>query len=116
MRYLVIILALLFVTPSHAADVTAAQNADTIRLIWLGMCCALVLIMQAGFLLVEGGLVRSKNAVNVILKNFTDVGLGSVGYWAIGFGLMYGINQSGLLGLSNFFPSPADTEGTLNLL
>ena len=60
---------------------------DYASIVWLSICCGLVLFMQAGFLLVEGGVVRSKNAINVVLKNFTDVGIGTVGFWLIGYGL-----------------------------
>lgn len=116
MRYLILVFGLLFSSQNIAAEQTISVNTDAVRLIWLGMCCALVLFMQVGFLMVEGGLVRSKNAVNVILKNFTDVGLGTVGYWMVGFGFMYGINQTGLLGLSSFFYSPTGTFETIDLL
>ncbi len=117
MRILLILSALLLVSfPSYAAAESMQLDATMMRSIWIGICCALVLFMQVGFLLIEGGLVRSKNTINVILKNFTDVGLGSVGYWLIGFGLMYGINQSGWLGLSGFAPDPSGTTQTLDLL
>ena len=116
MRYLVLLFCLLVSAPSFAQEQTISVNTDAVRLIWLGICCALVLFMQVGFLMVEGGLVRSKNAVNVILKNFTDVGLGTVGYWMIGFGLMYGINQTGLFGLSDFFYAPENSADTIDLL
>ncbi len=115
MKYLVVLFAFFFAAPSQALEISSTE-LEVLRSIWLGICCGLVLIMQVGFLLVEGGLVRSKNAVNVILKNFTDIGLGTIGYWLIGFGLMYGVNQSGLIGTSNFFYSPADNAGTINLL
>jgi len=76
----------------------------------------MILLMQAGFLLVEGGMVRSKNAINVILKNFTDVGLGTVGFWLFGFGLMFGVNESGWIGTSTFFPAFDNAAESLNLL
>lgn len=84
--------------------------------IWIATCIVLILLMQCGFLLLESGMVRSKNAVNVILKNFTDIGLGSVGFWLIGFGLMFGYNPSGWIGTSNFAPTMSDTSISLDLL
>lgn len=72
------------------------------HLIWLGICTALVLFMQCGFLMLEGGMVRSKNAINVILKNFVDMGLGSIGFWLVGFGLMFGASSTGWIGTSDF--------------
>src|SRR5690606_22934951 len=60
--------------------------------------------MQTGFALLESGMARSKNAVNVIMKNYMDVCLGSLVFWAVGFGLMFGLNESGFLGMSHLFP------------
>ncbi len=121
MRHLVkgLVIALLALPALALAQESQAEPVVTFEVlsyIWIAVCCALVLFMQAGFLLVEGGLVRSKNAVNVILKNFTDVGLGTVGYWIIGFGLMYGANDSGFIGTSSFIPTFTDTSSTLILL
>lgn len=104
-------------TNDVVADANVAEGVTTIlKYLWMGICIALVLFMQCGFLLLEGGMVRSKNAVNVILKNFTDIGLGSLGFWMFGFGLMYGVNESGWLGLSHFFPTENNTDFTLTLL
>jgi len=64
----------------------------------------LVFFMQTGFALLESGMARSKNAVNVIMKNYMDVCLGSLVFWAVGFGLMFGLNESGFLGMSHLFP------------
>ncbi len=100
--------------PDSAAKIDDVFSV--VHLIWLSICCALILIMQAGFLLVEGGMVRSKNAINVILKNFTDVGLGTVGYWVFGFGLMFGANESGWFGTSNFLPIFDNSLSSLDLL
>ncbi len=112
-------IALLALPTLALAQESQAEPVDTLQVLnylWVGICCALVLFMQAGFLLVEGGMVRSKNAINVILKNFTDVGLGTIGYWLFGFGLMFGANETGLIGTSSFFPSFADTGSSLELL
>ena len=116
-KFLVLVL---LATPMLAfADDAKPSTVDPLQVmsyLWIAICAAMVLIMQAGFLLVEGGLVRSKNAVNVILKNFTDIGLGTVGYWLFGFGLMYGVNESGFIGTSSFFPTFDSTDESLNLL
>lgn len=121
MRNIIILASVLSLTlPSLTfAQELNGQAADPLQVlsyIWIAICCAMILIMQAGFLLVEGGMVRSKNAVNVILKNFTDVGLGTVGYWVFGFGLMFGANESGWFGASSFFPAYETTGESLNLL
>ncbi len=121
MSYLIRLVAVLLLAAPLAAvaQESTAEPVDALQVLsylWIAICCAMVLIMQAGFLLVEGGMVRSKNAINVILKNFTDVGLGTVGYWVFGFGLMFGANESGWLGTSSFFPVYETTGESLNLL
>lgn len=120
MRILLILAALILLpsTTVIAAESTPASTGviGIMHLAWVAICCALVLFMQAGFLMLEGGLVRSKNAINVILKNFTDIGLGTLGFWLVGYGLMFGANQSGWIGLSNFMPDPGNADSSLNLL
>lgn len=64
---------------------------------------ALIFFMQAGFACLESGFVRSKNAINVIMKNYSDMAFGLVLYWAVGYALMYGVNSSGWIGTSEFF-------------
>jgi Amt family ammonium transporter len=59
--------------------------------------------MQAGFICLESGLTRSKNSINVAIKNLIDFGL-SVGlFWAFGFALMFGLSSQGWIGQNNFF-------------
>ncbi|MQC27567.1 MAG: ammonium transporter [Chloroflexi bacterium] len=72
---------------------------------WLLIAAVLVLFMQAGFALVESGFIRSKNVVNILMKNVLDVSLGSIAYWAVGFGLAYGVSgsASALFGNGHFF-------------
>jgi len=64
--------------------------------------------MQAGFALVESGSVRSKNTVNVLMKNYMDACLGGLVFWLLGFGLMFGVNASGWIGTSHFAPNVMD--------
>ena len=70
---------------------------------WLLICAILVFIMQAGFMCLETGLSRSKNSINVALKNISDFGIAVVVFWAFGFALMYGTSVSGLFGSKFFF-------------
>lgn len=69
---------------------------------WLLVCSALIMLMQAGFLCLETGLTRSKNNINVAVKNLTDLGVSLVAFWAVGYGLMYGSSQAGWLGSDRF--------------
>jgi len=63
----------------------------------------LVFVMQAGFLCLESGLVRSKNSINVAAKNLTDFAISSMIFWTVGFAMMFGESHSGLIGTSYFF-------------
>jgi len=58
--------------------------------VWVLLAAMLVFFMQPGFALVEAGFTRSKNTANILMKNFVDFMLGSVLFWAIGFGIMHG--------------------------
>lgn len=58
--------------------------------LWIIISGILVFFMQAGFTLVETGFTRSKNAGNIIMKNLMDLIVGSIGFWAVGYGIMYG--------------------------
>ncbi len=78
---------------------------------WLLLCAFLVMVMQAGFCLLEAGLVRSKNNINVAFKNLSDFAVAAIMYWLIGYGLMYGSSAAGLFGSSQFFFNPAEGHG-----
>ena len=62
--------------------------------------------MQPGFAMLESGLTRSKNSINVAVKNLTDLGISVLLYWAFGFALMFGASHTGLFGKTNFFLDP----------
>lgn len=80
--------------------------AFSLDVIWLFLGAILVFIMQAGFALVETGLTRAKNGVNITMKNVMDFCFGAVAYWVLGWGLMYGADFNGLLGTNQFFNGP----------
>ncbi|MBT3268187.1 ammonium transporter [Candidatus Poribacteria bacterium] len=82
--------------------------------LWMMVAGFLVFFMQAGFAMVEAGFTRAKNAVNILMKNFMDFSAGSLLFWAVGFGLMYGTSKGGWIGTSNFFLSDAVAGGTIN--
>lgn len=77
----------------------------TIDVGWVVICTVLVFLMQAGFICLETGLVRAKNSINVALKNISDFCIASLLFWALGFGLMFGASDNGLIGGSGFFPN-----------
>lgn len=73
-----------------------------IDIAWVLTCAALVFMMQAGFCCLESGYVRSKNSVNVAAKNFSDFCISAGLFWLLGFGLMFGTSNSGLIGTEGF--------------
>ncbi len=73
---------------------TAAVEGD-MGMLWMLLSGILVFFMQAGFTLVESGMTRSKNAVNIAMKNLLDICVGSLTYWFVGYSLMYGDSSNG---------------------
>ena len=73
--------------------------------LWILVSAGLVLFMQAGFLCVESGLTRTKNSINVAIKNVTDFGVATLFYWLVGFGVMFGFSYHGIFGYTNFIAS-----------
>lgn len=70
---------------------------------WVLIAAALVFFMQAGFAMVETGFTRAKNAGNIIMKNLMDFAVGSIVFWVVGYGIMYGESIGGILGKPIFF-------------
>ena len=86
---------------------------SSLDMLWIILCAALVFLMQAGFLCLESGLTRSKNSINVAIKNLADFCLTTIVFWVIGFSLMFGDTVSGWYGtglvLPDFSTESADT-------
>ncbi|MGD1880075.1 MAG: ammonium transporter [Kiloniellaceae bacterium] len=70
--------------------------------VWTMLSAALVFLMQGGFLLLEAGLVRSKNSINVAQKNIADFIIAGCAFWAVGYGLMFGPTLGGVFGFHDF--------------
>jgi len=75
----------------------SAQEADPVtlmgqqvNLLWIVIGAILVVFMQAGFALVETGFCRAKHAAHVVSTNFAIFGLGFIGFYVLGYGLMFG--------------------------
>ena len=77
MKKLALLAVTLFVPSLAFADEGNAAN----DMIWLATASALVFLMQAGFALLEAGMSRAKNALNVVMKNYMDVCFGSLIFW-----------------------------------
>ena len=70
--------------------------------VWMLLAAMLVFFMQPGFALCEAGFTRSKNTANILFKNFVDFMVGSVLFWFVGFGFMFGSDGAGFIGMPNF--------------
>ncbi|MCA9212950.1 MAG: ammonium transporter [Planctomycetales bacterium] len=81
-----------------------------INIAWLLVCAILVFLMQAGFCCLESGLVRSKNSINVSIKNLVDCCLAGILFWIVGFGMVYGDSFHGVIGTSSFLFDSPDAE------
>ena len=93
-------------TLGAAQEVSMAELVSAIDAVWVIVAAILVMFMQPGFALVEAGFTRAKNAGNIIMKNFMDFAVGSLMYWAVGFGLAYGgVSLGGFLAYGDFFMS-----------
>ncbi len=77
---------------------------------WLVGCSGLVFLMQPGFMCLESGLTRSKNSINVAIKNLTDFAISVMVFWVFGFAVMFGATQWGWIGTSHFWPELADSS------
>ena len=74
-----------------AVNVSSAVDVNTdFTILWILLSGILVFFMQAGFTLLEAGMTKTKNSGNIAMKNFMDISVATITFWAIGYGLMYG--------------------------
>jgi ammonium transporter, Amt family len=73
--------------------------------VWVVVAAVLVMFMQAGFAFLEAGLTRMKNAGHIAAKNVLVLGIASLVYYVVGFGIAFGDGGNGLVGGSGFAPS-----------
>ena len=71
--------------------------------LWTLLGAILVFFMQAGFAMVETGMTRAKNAINILMKNLMDFAVGSIVFFCVGFALMFGSSKGGIIGTDGFF-------------
>jgi len=81
------------------------EEKQLIDILWVLIAAGFVFMMQGGFLCLESGLTRSKNSINVAIKNLADFGIAIVLYWIFGFALMFGITKGGWVGTTHFLPN-----------
>jgi len=89
---------------SSPVDALRTELQTNINVVWTLIAAFLVFFMQAGFAMVETGFTRAKNSVNILMKNLFDFSIGSLAFFFVGFGLMFG-QSNGLFGTSMFWLS-----------
>lgn len=96
------------ISPELADLITAVDT------FWLMLAAFMVFFMQAGFALVEAGFVRAKNTTNILMKNVLDCCIGGLLFWAVGWGLAYGVSgdgANGFFGNGHFFLNSFPNDG-----
>lgn len=111
--FVFLVLAMILPQMSHAQESeepVAYLQQDVANIIWLCLTAFLVFFMQAGFALVETGMTRAKNSVNIMMKNLLDFCFGAVLFWAVGYAIMYSSGDSNFFGFdtSHSFLSSAN--------
>ncbi len=93
-------------------EVTTSSIVTAVNTMWVLLTAFLVFFMQLGFGMLEIGLIRTKNTVNLLLKNILDYSISSIVYWAFGYALMYGVGNA-IFGTTFWFLSgiPETTAG-----
>lgn len=99
---LIALLLLTIGSPAYAAVPTVESLELSINLVWVMLGAFLVFFMHAGFAMVETGFTRSKNALNILMKNFMTISLAALLFFVVGFGLMFGDTIQGLFGSTGF--------------
>ena len=94
------------------------ELAISLDTVWMLLAAMLVFWMQPGFALCEAGFTRSKNTVNILMKNFVDFMLGSLLFFFVGFGFMFCSEGAGFIGAPNwgdlsFYKGELPVEGCL---
>lgn len=94
-RTLLVFIAIALLNPvtAGATEAAAAVEDDlamSLNTVWVLIAGFLVFFMQCGFGFLEAGFVRSKNVVNIMAENFLDTTMTTIGFWLIGFGIMFG--------------------------
>ena len=99
---------------AHANELPELNAAFLANNLWLLIATILVIFMNAGFAMVEAGMCRSKNAVNILAKNLFVFALAVTSYWFIGYSLMYGGSFiDGWLFFNGLFFDPTVTAETV---
>ncbi|PKR85799.1 ammonium transporter [Heyndrickxia camelliae] len=87
------------------------STVTLINSIWVILGAILVILMQGGFILLEAGSTRMKNAGHIAGKTIFTFGIGSLIFWAVGYAFIFGEHANFFVGLSHFFYSGYEIKG-----
>ncbi|MCM3356993.1 MULTISPECIES: ammonium transporter [unclassified Psychrobacillus] len=79
--------------------------------LWTMVAAILVIFMIGGFILLEAGSTRMKNAGHVAGKTIFTFGLASLVFWAVGYGFIFGGNANFFVGMTDFFYAGGGEDG-----
>jgi Amt family ammonium transporter len=95
-----------FLVPAALAQQPGQDSTSSgyngLSTLWVLLAAFLVFFMQAGFGMVEAGLIRAKNSANILMKNLMDYCFASLGFLICGYALMFG-GANPLVGTSGWF-------------
>ena len=96
--------------------ISSSENVDIsdVDRFWVIFSAALVFLMQAGFKVLEMGMVRTVHGPGIGIKNLVDFVVTAIIYFLVGFGLMFGFSHSGFVGSDLFMPTAIDLENLFN--
>lgn len=103
------LVALAMAAPTVAYAAIDEETKVAIDTLWVVIAGFLVFFMNAGFALVESGLCRAKNTVNILAKNFVVFAASSIAFWIVGFALMFGTGNA-IIGLAGWMLGGADNS------
>ena len=103
----------IFTFAAKAEELPELNAAFLANNLWLLVATILVIFMNAGFAMVEAGMCRQKNAVNILSKNLFVFALAVSAYWFIGYSLMYGDGDNGWLYFGGLFFDPTVSAETI---
>lgn len=100
----ILLLPVIFSPGSASAGTEPVSYATTVGIdtLWVMIAAFMVFIMQAGFGMLEAGLIRTKNTCNVLMNNFLDFCMASMGFFMFGYAIMFGTGN-GFMGFKGWF-------------
>ncbi|MUK90577.1 ammonium transporter [Ornithinibacillus sp. L9] len=108
--FFLFLVVFLIASPVYAAP-TVESLELSVNLVWVMLGAFLVFFMHAGFAMVESGFTRSKNTLNILMKNFLTISVAAILFYVIGYGLMFGTSGGSFIGVDGFLLSGVDDIG-----